>query len=57
MTSAERYQLIRSLVDRKNDTYSVPKLPPANPDDFYQVRNEEELAAVLAEIEKQEAKK
>jgi hypothetical protein len=51
VTSEQRYHLLRAIIERKDETYPLPSLPPANPDDFYVWRGEEELEAVLAEME------
>ena len=49
-----QFELIRRVVENKNETYPVPKLPPANPDDYYIVDSKESLEAVIAEMEAKE---
>jgi hypothetical protein len=51
------YTELCDMIRRKHETYDTPKLPEPNPDDFYVWQGEEELAAVLEEMDKQEEEK
>jgi hypothetical protein len=46
--------VIRRVIENKDEQYVLPVLPPADPGDFYVVRGEEELEDALSQIDRRE---
>ena len=55
MTFYEQYRHICHLIEHAHDDIVLPQLPPANCEDFYVWNTPEELEAILAEMDAQEA--